>query len=200
MPGFYLGILLLEGTLQLSRWLGRPGEPLLPAGGFGWGWHLLLPTVALAVRPAAEVARLLAELIGEELDREYMRMARAKGYSRWAAVLRHALPNVAATAAVAIGSTLRYVISSLIVVELLFGWQGLGMRLAQALTPRVDGRPSEAMLLHPETVAALLTIFAALYLVAGMLGDGASLVLDPRQRRREVPAPARPAPVRTAAP
>lgn len=182
MPGFYLGIVMIEGMLQLSRVLGQPGQPLLPASGFGWRAHLVLPVIALAARPAAEVARLVAELVSEEMGREYMRMAAAKGRSRRSALVRHAFPNVAATAAVAMGGTLRYVISSLIVVELLFSWQGLGMRLAQALTPRTDGRPSEAMLLHPETVAALLTVFAALYLAAGLLTDFAARASDPRQR------------------
>jgi peptide/nickel transport system permease protein len=181
-PAFYVGIVAIQGLLLLARATGVRGL-VLPAVGFGLDRHLLLPVFALALRPTAEIARLTAETLAEQLHLAYVRTATAKG-AGWRRLLwRHALPNVAAPLFVNLGNTVRYLVGSLIVVELLFDWPGVGKLLATAIAPRVDGRPSSLILYDPALLAALVTSLAALSLavtfVTGLLAHAA----DPRLRR-----------------
>lgn len=180
-PAFYLGILGIQAATLARRWLDL-AEPLLPASGYGLDRHLVLPLLALAARPTAEIARLTAELVTGEWRADYLRMARAKGRSRRAALARHALPAVAGTVAVGIGATLRYLVSSAIVVELLFNWPGVARELARSVAPRIDGRAASATLLHPPTVASMLVVLSAIYLVGIALAELAAWRLDPRLR------------------
>lgn len=182
MPAFMLGILGVQLTLHLSRSSGGR-IPALPAVGFGLDEHLVLPVLALALRPAAEVARVLAELMGEELRSDYVRTALAKGRTSLGALVRHAMPNAAGAVVIALGGSLLTLFSSAIVVETLFQWPGLGLQLATALAPRTDGRPSSALFLHPESVAALLVVVAALHLGALVGADWIAARLDPSLRR-----------------
>lgn len=182
MPAFMLGILGVHLALHVSR-LSGGRIPTLPAIGFGLDEHLVLPVIALALRPAAEVARVLAELLGDELRSDYVRTALAKGRTSLGALVRHAVPNAAGAVVIALGGSLLTLFSSAIVVESLFEWPGLGRQLATALAPRTDGRPSSAVFLHPESVAALLVVVAALHLGALVGADWLAVRLDPRLRR-----------------
>ena len=182
MPAFMLGILGVRIAISASRMSGG-WLPTLPAIGYGLDKHLILPVIALAIRPSAEVARVLSELLGEELRSDYVRTALAKGRTLAGALVRHALPNVAGAVAIALGGSLLTLLSSAIVVESLFEWPGLGRQLALALAPRTDGRPSGSVFLHPETVATLLVIMAALHLGVILAADWIAARLDPRMRR-----------------
>lgn len=179
MPAFYLGIVGIRGSRALATWTGSDAW-LLPASGYGLDRHLLLPALALAVRPLAEIAELTAERLGVEVGAEYVRMARAKG-AAGRRVLRHALSNAAPVLVAACAATLRHVVSSAIVVELLFNWPGVGLALARAIAPRIDGRPPSLTLFHPPTVAALVATWTLLYLLAALAAELAERRLDPRR-------------------
>lgn len=179
MPAFYAGIV----GIRASRWAATATGSdawLLPASGYGLDRHLVLPVLALALRPLAELAEATAERLGGEVGGEYLRMARAKGASA-RRVLRHALANAAPVLVATVAASLRHVVSSAIVVELLFNWPGIGLALARSIAPRLDGRPSSLTLLHPPTVAALVTAWTLVYLAAAMMADAAAWRLDPRR-------------------
>jgi len=180
MPAFYFGILGIRGSRAMATFAGSDAW-LLPASGYGLDRHLVLPALALAIRPAAELAQLTAELLASELGREYLRLARAKGGARWR-VLRHAMANIAPIHVAAVAASLRYLISSAIVVELLFNWPGIGLALARSVAPRIDGRPPSLALFHPPTVAALMATWTLLYFGAALFAEVAAWRLDPRQR------------------
>lgn len=181
MPAFYLGIVSVQAMFLLSRQLGW-SKTILPSSGYGLDGHLVLPVLVLAVRPTAEIARLTAELLAEELAKDYVRSAHAKGLPWRLVLLRHAFPNIATVIIVAIGNSMRYLLSSLIVVELLFSWPGIGRTLATAVAPRIDGRPSPAVLYDPELVAGLITALAMLSIVANYLTGITAQAIDPRLR------------------
>ncbi len=83
--------------------------------------HLILPILALSARPTAEIARLTAELLGEELPKEYIRTARAKGLPERVIVMHHAFRNVAAAVINAMSNSWSYLIGSLVIVEIELG-------------------------------------------------------------------------------
>jgi peptide/nickel transport system permease protein len=182
MPAFYLGILAIQAMIVYGRFAGVRGT-VLPATGYGLDSHLVLPVLVLALRPTAEIARLTAELTCEELGKDYVRTAKAKGLSWRLVLLRHAFPNVAAAVVVAIGNSMRYLVSSLVVVEILFDWPGVGELLAHTVAPRIDGRPVPAWALYdPALVAGLVTALAALSVLVGLATGIVARAVDPRLR------------------
>jgi ABC-type dipeptide/oligopeptide/nickel transport system permease component len=128
-PSFLLAMLLWVLFLQLPRFHLSP----LPAAGFGWDNHMILPALVLSVRPLAQVAQVTYVTLTGVLTDDYVRTARGKGLSgRWI-LLHHALPNIRIPVLTTLGTTLRYALSSLPVVEYFFLWTGLGLTLLQAI-------------------------------------------------------------------
>lgn len=177
MPGFYLGILIL--ALLFSMAARGQTWSLLPASGYGLDEHLILPVIALSVRPTAEITRLTAELLREELGKDYVRAARAKGLSWRMAILRHAFRNVVAAVITALGNSLSYLLGSLVIIERVFMWPGLGKALMDAITLN----DFAGTVLSPALIATLITTGTLLYLCFDLFADLTSRRLDPRLRR-----------------
>ncbi len=77
--------------------------------------------------------------------------------------------NVLAQIVLALNNTLRFMVGELIVVEYLFGWPGVGRLIANTLVPaQLSNQSSSPMFLDPPTVAAMLTILAAVFLFADL--------------------------------
>lgn len=178
MPGFYLGILFLYLMLWLALNKGD-GYFILPTRGYGLDAHLVLPVLALAARPTAEISRLTAELLAEELGKDYVRTARAKGLSWRLASTKHAFRNVAAAVLTAFGNSWSYMIGSLVIIEKVFGWGGLGNSLIDAVT--FSGYAGS--IFNPPLVAGLVTALAVLYLIADQVTGWITWWIDPRLRR-----------------
>lgn len=179
MPSFYFGIVAIYLMILLSAWTGGTGT-LLPAGGYGLDAHLVLPALVLAARPTAEIARVTAELLADELQKDYIRAARAKGLPWRGVMVKHAFRNMASAVIVTLGNSLRYVFSSLLVIETMFSWPGLGRALVSTLT----NRGVTQWQLLPELVAAVITVLALLFLLANLITDLSMMAVDPRLRRR----------------
>jgi ABC-type dipeptide/oligopeptide/nickel transport system permease component len=178
MPGFYMGILFLYLMLWLALNKGK-GFFFLPTSGYGLDAHLVLPVLALAARPTAEIARLTSELLAEELGKDYIRTARAKGLSWRLAGMRHAFRNVAAAVLTAFGNSWSYMIGSLVIIERVFAWGGLGHSLIDAVT--FSGYSGSQF--NPPLVASLVTALALLYLIADRITGWMTWVIDPRLRK-----------------
>ena len=170
-PSFFLGMLLQYLEITIYR---NTGVRLLPVGGFGWDNHLVLPVLVLAARPIAQVARLSYVRIGAVLDQDYVRTARAKGLLKRRIWLRHVLPNALSTVLTAMGTSLRFSLSSLPVVEFLFGWPGVGSAMLTAIR---RGQAYEATL--------LVMTMGALFIVVNILLDISYRSLNPHLRRTD---------------
>jgi peptide/nickel transport system permease protein len=178
MPGFYLGVLILYLIIRLA--MARRGNVFfLPTMGYGLDKHLILPVLALSARPTAEIARLTAELLGEELPKDYIRVARAKGLPEEWVIMRHAFRNVVAAVINAMSSSWSYLIGSLVIVERVFGWRGMGEALLDAVTFSQFAGSS----FSPTLVAGLATATALLFLLPDLATGLIAQVLDPRLRR-----------------
>ena len=170
-PSFFLGMLLQYLEITFYR---HTGVRLLPVGGFGWDSHLVLPVLVLAARPIAQVARLSYVRLSEVLDQDFVRTARAKGLYKRRIWARHILPNALSTVLTAMGTSLRFSLSSLPVVEFLFGWPGVGSSMLTAIR---RGQAYEATLL-------VLTM-GALFVIVNILLDVAYRWLNPHLRRTD---------------
>lgn len=183
MPGFYLGTLAITWLVEIS--LKSEGPPPLPVGGFGWDIHLLLPVLALSIRPTMQIAQVAGTLLAEELSKRYITAARGFGHT-WRAIRREkALRNILASIYITSAGALRATVAELLLVEWLFNWPGLGMLLVRTLVPPKLGSlggliDTSVYFLHPPLMAALLTIFGLVFYLADTVSAGMARSVDPR--------------------
>src|SRR5512136_534332 len=118
VPGFWLGILLL---LALAVKV-----PLFPLFGSGTLKHLVLPAIALGFARAAVLLRLTRASMVEELSREYVVTARAKGLTERMVKYKHALKNALLPVVTIAGIQLGYMLGGAVIIEQVFSLPGLG--------------------------------------------------------------------------
>jgi peptide/nickel transport system permease protein len=163
IPSFWLGMLLL---LVFSLWLGW----LPPAGSDGLE-RLIMPAIALGYGASAVVARLVRSSMLEVLSQDFLRTARAKGFSDSAVVVRHAVKNALIPVVTLLGVQAGFLIANAVVVETVFSRQGIGRLLVQGLSNR-----------DFPVVQGVVLVIAALYVVLNLLVDLAYAWIDPRIR------------------
>jgi peptide/nickel transport system permease protein len=118
VPSFWLGIvLILLFSLKLN-WL--------PTSGVGSWKHFVLPSTVLGWGISAGIVRLLRSGMLEVLSAEYIKLARAKGLSESKVIWKHALRNAVIPVVTFVGFMYGVIIASAVVVEVVFGWPGLG--------------------------------------------------------------------------
>jgi peptide/nickel transport system permease protein len=186
MPSFFVGGLFFAAWFLYAKWSG-PGNVLpLPLQGFGWDAHLVMPVVVLMLRPTVQIAQLTAGMLSEELGKQYVTAARSVGHTWRAIRWKHALRNITAPVVLTIAGAIRLLVGELIVVEWLFSWPGLGNLLAQTLIPsglaQVRASVESVLFLKPEVVAAVLAVFAALFLLTDLVASAVTQAFDPRLR------------------
>ncbi len=136
MPNFWVGLLLV---LALAIKL-----PLFPATGYvplladpaGWLLHLVLPSLALAIAPAAEITRQMRGSVIGLLHRDFVRTALAKGLPRRLVIGKHVLKNTGVTVATVAGIQVSVLLGSSVVIEQVFGLPGIGGLVLEAVVAR----------------------------------------------------------------
>jgi ABC-type dipeptide/oligopeptide/nickel transport system permease component len=122
---------------------------------------------------------LTAELLGEELPKDYIRVARAKGLpERWV-ITHHAFRNVVSAVINAMSNSWSYVIGSLVIIERVFAWGGVGEALLDSVTFSQFGGSS----FNPALVATLATALTLLFVVADLITSSIAQVADPRLQK-----------------
>lgn len=136
VPSFWLGLLLI--THVASRFDFLPSSRYVPFGDSPskWAFSLVLPAIALGLAPAAEITRQVRSAMVDSLGQDYVRTARAKGLRPSAVVGRHALRNAAVPVVTVIGIQVTLLLSTAVIVEQVFSFQGLGTLAYQAATDR----------------------------------------------------------------
>ena len=128
VPNFWLGMLLIAVLSVDLGWL--------PSFGADRPASLIIPTMALAARLIALVARITRGVVIEELRKDYVRTARAKGLSRRAILIRHVLRNVMIPTVTVIGLQAGYLLGGSVVIERLCAWPGIGDLLLTGISVR----------------------------------------------------------------
>lgn len=168
-PVFWLGLMLLVGASQWLDW-SPPFAWSGPGEDFGDNISILvLPVLSLAALQAAAYAQFVRGLMVEELGREYIRAARAKGMRPGAIYFRHALANVMIPLVTFIGLILVQILGGVVVIESLFSLPGLG----RLILAGIQGRD------YPVVQGALFFVVV----IATLVNLGVDLLyglLDPR--------------------
>lgn len=134
-------------------------------------WHLILPAVALGLRPAALVARMTRASLLETLQQDFIRTARAKGVSRAGTLLRHAGKNAVIPVMTVLGTSVGYMLGGSFVVETIFGVPGIG-NLSITAIPARD---------YP-MIQAVTLLAAAFFILVNLVVDLLYGLFDPRLR------------------
>lgn len=126
LPGFWLGLLLL--------WAFGLEMGLLPiAAGTGGAAALVLPSVTLAVGMSSKYVRQVRAAALEELSKDYVMGAHARGMTDRRILFREVLPNMLFPLIALFGLSAASLLSGAAVVETVFGWPGLGQLAVQAV-------------------------------------------------------------------
>jgi peptide/nickel transport system permease protein len=171
VPPFVSGLLLV--LLFSIAWHALPpmGTPAAQTGPLAWLAYLVLPTVTLAATLVGVVLRLTRSTVLEELAREYVVTARAKGLVEQVVLVRHVLKNALLPVVTLIGLQLSYLIGGTVIVEIVFAWPGIGSLAVDAILGRD----------YP-IVQALVLLIATMVVAVSLLVDLSYSVLDPRVR------------------
>jgi peptide/nickel transport system permease protein len=135
--------------------------------------HLALPALVLASQEVATLARLTRSGLLEELEMDHVRTARAKGLGERAVLLRHALPRALIPVLTVIGARTGHLVAGAAVVEIVFGWPGIGRLLLTALQTR-----------DAPVLLGLFFLVSLTVVIANLLTDLAHAAVDPRVRFR----------------
>ncbi len=173
-PSFFAAMLLIWFGVWLYQTTSRH---IIPISGFGWDLHLLLPAVVLAARPAAAVTRLSFNALVEILGSDYIRTATAKGLRPRLILLRHVLRNAGVPLLTTVGVSLRFSLAVLPIVEYIFNWPGIGLRLLKA----IEAQDTTAVI-----GMTLPLIFV--FVLVNLLLEALYPLVDPRLRASEVGA------------
>ena len=97
------------------------------AGYINNGWiYIVLPAIALALRPLAITARITRTSMLDELNKDYVRTARAKGLSEFQVIIKHALRNALNPVITTLSSSLATTLGGVFFIEYIFNWPGIG--------------------------------------------------------------------------
>ena len=140
VPSFFSSILfawLFGFVLHEYTGLNMTGS-LYEVDDFGEGsyiqWkNLILPALVLGIRPLAVVSQLMRNSLLEVLNQDYIRTAKAKGLSLYQVIKRHALKNALNPVVTAISGWFASMLAGAVFVEYIFGWNGLGKEIVEAL-------------------------------------------------------------------
>jgi len=181
VPSFFLAVFLQAGVIRAYRLSG--GLRLLPVGGFGWDLHLVLPALVLMARPLAQVSRVTFTTLSRLLEEDFVRTARAKGVPTLLVNARHIFRNAAVPIVTAMGVSLRFSLSSLPVIELLFGWPGLGYVFFMGISRKYRGIYQLGFLQSPPAVnITILLLLGLTFILVNLSMELLYRVLDPRVR------------------
>ncbi len=133
--------------------------------------NLILPAVVLGIRPLAVVSQLMRNSLLEVLSQDYIRTARAKGLRFMTIIRKHALKNALNPVVTAVSGWFASMLAGAVFVEYIFGWNGLGKEIVDALNT----------LDLPIIMGAVLVI-ASLFIMINIFVDLIYGWLDPKIR------------------
>jgi ABC-type dipeptide/oligopeptide/nickel transport system permease component len=160
MPAFFFGLLLILVFAVWLQWI-----PVVPRGGAA----LLLPALTLGLIEAAPLSRIARSAMIEILSRDHIRAARSRGMGELSVIWRHALPGTLLAVMTVIGLQFGNLLGGAFIIEVIFGWRGIGELGVKAIQWR-DFALTQAIIL----------ISAGAHIGANLVVDILYAWIDPR--------------------
>ena len=171
IPEFVSATVLI---LLFSVWLEwLPGIVLTPADSPASDFfpEILLPVIVLAMVMTAHILRMVRSSVIQVMDSDYIQMATLKGVPYWQTVFRHALPNALLPAINVVALTIAWLLGGVVVIEVVFNYQGLGRMMIDAISDR-----------DLPVVQAIALIVATVYVGVNLTADLMTMIANPRLR------------------
>jgi peptide/nickel transport system permease protein len=170
LPNFWLGLMLiLVFALWLDLWpVLAPDRPLLSPEML---WYLVLPGVTIGTASSATLMRVMRSSMAEEMNKQYVTAARAKGLPERTVVLKHVLRNSLISVTTIAAFLTASIFAGAVVVEQVFAWPGLGRAFVGAIVGR-----------EVDLIMAITLFTGVTIILANLLADIAYALLDPRIR------------------
>ena len=169
MPQFLLGIGLIYFLYYRVHIFPAPGYVPLTENPAEWAWHLVLPWFTLAFSYAAAYSRIMRSSMLEVANENFVLLAQAKGLTRRQVVLRHIVRPSVTPVVTMLGMDIGLLLSGAIVVEVVFGLNGVGNLAIKAL--ETDDLP---------VIAGTVLLAAIFVAVLNLIVDLLYPLLDPR--------------------
>ncbi len=131
--------------------------------------NLILPAIVLGIRPLAVVIQLMRNSLLEVFNQDYIRTARAKGLSEFQIIKKHAIKNALNPVVTAISGWFASMLAGAVFVEYIFGWNGLGKEIVNALNT-----------LDLPVIMGSVLIIALLFIIINVFVDLIYVWLDPK--------------------
>jgi peptide/nickel transport system permease protein len=173
MPSLLTSLVLVLVAAR-TGWFPTGGMTSLSGAGTTWSaWHMVVPTVALALPLSGTLERLQSQAMARTLEEPFVTAGSARGASTRRLIWRHALKPAVRPVAAIYGLIFGSLLSGSFVVEIITAWPGVGRLM-------YDGLRSRDLYL----VAGCAAAGGAFLAIGGLLSDVALSVLDPRMRGR----------------
>lgn len=175
MPTFWVAVMLLLVLGDLFPFQGLSSEGAealsLPERILDTAWHLALPVFVLSYPTLAIASRQVRAAMHDALAQDYVRAARARGIPERKVIFHHALRNSLLPVVTMLGTSMPYLIGGSVVVERVFGINGMGLLAFEAISLRD----------YP-VVMAICTLAALVTMVSVLIADLLYGLADPRIR------------------
>lgn len=167
-PPFWVGLVAIELFAVRFRWLPVSGNG---NGGLGAWTYYLMPAFTWGLLLFAGLVRLLRSSMLENLDADFVTLARAKGVPAWKIVWVHVFRNAALPILTFIAIWTGTAVTGSVVVEQVFNWPGIGALFINSVLAR-----------DLPVVEAVAELVAVAVLAANLGADLLYAVIDPRVR------------------
>ncbi|PNW27822.1 ABC transporter permease [Formosa algae] len=131
--------------------------------------NLILPAIVLGIRPLAVVIQLMRNSLLEIFNQDFIRTARAKGLTEYQIIKKHAIKNALNPVVTAISGWFASMLAGAVFVEYVFGWNGLGKEIVNALNT-----------LDLPVIMGSVLIIALLFIIINIFVDIIYAWLDPK--------------------
>jgi peptide/nickel transport system permease protein len=175
-PSFFMAVLIIRVfAVDLGPWTGfKSSGYLWEENIFSEGYrvhlaNLVLPALALGLRPLSIITQLTRASMDEALAADYVRTAHAKGLSERTVLLRHAFRNALNPVLTSISGWFASLLAGAFFIETIFDWQGLGKLTIEALGAKD----------YPMILGSAILI-GVMFVIINIVVDVLYTVVDPR--------------------
>ncbi|HHQ8780356.1 TPA: ABC transporter permease [Clostridioides difficile] len=170
IPSFWIGMILISNfSVKLNIF---PSGGMHTIGNDSIGdlvKHLVLPVITLGLYNTAIFTNYVEASVNEQLKKQYVITARAKGLSEKVILFKHVLKNSLTSLVTILGMSIQKLVTGAFVTEVVFSWPGMGRLMIDSIFSR------------DYTVIMAITMLSALFLILGnLVADILYLLIDPK--------------------
>jgi len=164
IPSFWFGMMIIYLFGVKLGWL--------PISGFSSWKGIIMPTMTLGITYSAGYIRRIRAVMIEQLSEEYISGLKSRGLSKARIIFLHVLPNSLLAVVTMLGMSFGGMLGGTMIVETVFGWNGIGSAAMSAITSR-----------DYNLIQGYVLWMGFIYVIVNLVVDISYQLIDPRIRR-----------------